>query len=506
LNEKYLLGVDIGTYQSKGVLVNLKGEIISSYIVSHDLLVPQKGLAEHDAEKVWWGDFNLITKKIFEKSKVDPKKIIAIGCSAIAPAVLPIDKQGNPLRKGILYGIDTRAKEEITELEGLLGKNNIYNKSGNRLSTQSVGPKILWIKKNERHIYNKASKFVTASSFIVGRLTGNYVVDHYTAAAGFTPFYNLSKKKWDKEMCEALIEIEQLPEVLWTTDIAGHVSKEASIYTGLSPGTPVITGTADAAAEAISIGIGKPGDTMLMYGSSFFFISITKKMEEDKRIESAPFLFPESYCLLGGMSTAGTLTRWIVDNTAKELTTKEKNQDDDSFQQLIQEAENIPAGSEGLIALPYFSGERTPINDPLAKGVFFGLSLIHTRAHLFCALLEGIGHGVKSNLDILEGKGYQFKNVTAIGGGTKNHLWTQAISDICNQTQNIPKTIIGASFGSAILAGLGTGEIYSLEDAKKWVETERKVEPNKDNHIVYQKNHEIFLSLYENTKELMHKL
>lgn len=502
----YLLGIDIGTYESKGVLVNLNGVIVSSHIVSHNLLVPQKGWAEHDAEEVWWGDFCTITRKILDKSHVNPEQIISIGCSAIAPDVLPVDKSGEPLRNGILYGIDTRATVEIEELEQKLGKNEIFDKSGNELSSQSVGPKILWLKKNEPEIYEKTYKFVTATSFIVGRLTGNYVIDHYTAAAGFVPFYNIEQKKWNNEICKPLVDPEQLPEIYWSTDIAGYVSKKAASQTGLRSGTPVITGTADAAAEAISVGVGKPGDTMLMYGSSFFLIGVTESPKKDQRLWSAPFLFPNTYCLLGGMSTTGTLTRWFRDNAAKELIRMEQKKGNNAYMQLTKEAENVSPGSEGLITLPYFSGERTPINDPMAKGVFFGLSLIHTRAHLFRSILEGVGHGIKSNLDVLNEVGYEFENLTAVGGGTKNQLWLQIVSDICFKTQDVPETTIGASYGNTILAGFGVGVITSLKQTGGWIKKINKITPDRDAYNKYQKDHNLFLALYESTKPLMHEI
>lgn len=504
--KKYLLGVDIGTYESKGVLVDLQGNIVRTHVIPHDLIVPQRGWAEHDANKVWWEDFCAITNHLVDKAKVKPEQIVSIGCSAIAPTVLPIDKEGTPLRNGILYGIDTRAEAEIKELEEQLGKDNIYETCGNELSSQSVGPKVLWLKKNERPIYDKANKFVTATTFIVGRLTNHYVVDHYTAAAGFTPFYNIEQKCWDVKNCASFIHEDQLPEITWSTDIAGYVSEEAAAQTGLHPGTPVITGTADAAAEAISVGVGKPGDTMLMYGSSFFFIGITEQLKKDERIWSAPYLFPNTYCLLGGMSTTGTLTRWLRDNTANELIHIEETEGKNAYSQLIEEAEKVPAGSEGLIVLPYFSGERTPINDPLAKGVFFGLSLIHTRAHLFRSILEGVGHGIKSNLDVLSEIGYEFKNLTAVGGGTKNVLWLQIVSDICHKTQSVPETTIGASYGNAILAGLGVGEITSLEQTSHWIKPGSKVIPNEETNETYERDHKRFLSLYKSTKSFMHEM
>src|SRR5699024_4395851 len=190
----------------------------------------------------------------------------------------------------------------------------------------------------------KTYKFLTATSFIINKLTNNYVIDHYTAAAGFIPFYDINQKKWDIEENEDLIKEDQLPKIQWTTETAGYVSKEAALQTGLEAGTPVITGTADAAAEAISAGVGDPGDTMFMYGSSFFLIGITERPIIDSRIWSAPFLFPDTYCLLGGMSKTGTLTRWFRDNLAKDLIENEVLAGINAYTNLIKESENVPAG------------------------------------------------------------------------------------------------------------------------------------------------------------------
>src|SRR5690625_2076117 len=199
MSKKYLLGIDIGTYESKGVLINFNGEIVSSHAVPHDLLTPKRGWAEHDANEVWWGDFCTISNSLLDKSNINSDEIAAIGSSAIAPDVLPVDKNGEPLRNGILYGIDTRADKEIEEMENQLGEAEVLKKSGNKLSSQSVGPKILWLKKNEPEVYKKTYKFLTATSFIINKLTNNYVIDHYTAAAGFIPFYDINQKKWDIE-------------------------------------------------------------------------------------------------------------------------------------------------------------------------------------------------------------------------------------------------------------------------------------------------------------------
>jgi len=260
--DKYLLGVDVGTYETKGVITNLKGEVLSTQVSPHEMLIPQQGWAEHDPEGVWWGDFVSVTKRLIESSGVNPKDILAVGCSAIGICVLPIDKDGLPLRKGgILYGVDTRATEEIAYLEKEIGTERIFDKAGMTLSSQAAAPKIMWLKNNEPEVYKKAHKFVTATTFIVGRLTGNYVVDHLTGSF-VTPLYDFQARKWTDELTSEIVELDRLPELRWASEIAGTVTAEAAQQTGLLEGTPVTVGTADAAAEAVSVGVTNPGQMM----------------------------------------------------------------------------------------------------------------------------------------------------------------------------------------------------------------------------------------------------
>lgn len=460
MGKGYLIGVDIGTYESKGVLTTLEGHIVNTQVRPHTLSIPKQGWAEHDAESVWWGEFCSITRELIKESGVAPKEILGVGCSSIGPDMLPVDESCNALRPGVLYGIDTRATEEIKELEDKYGKEVILNKCANALSSQAVGPKILWLKHNEPDIYNKAHKFVSGTTFIVAKLTGRYVIDHYTAST-FVPLYDFEKNKWDEEFCKGIVEPERLPEIAWTTDIAGTVTRKAALQTGLAEGTPVIIGTIDASAEAVSVGVVSPGQMMLMYGSTVFIIEVSDKPVTDSRLWAAPYLFPGTYAIKGGMSTTGAITRWFRDNFAKDLLEIEADTGENAYGILSNQARDVAPGSEGLVVLPYFSGERTPLNDPKAKGMIFGLTLAHSRAHLYRALLEGVGYGINQHIDILDAIGAKPEKIFAVGGGTKNKEWLQIVSDICNMEQQVPSVTFGASYGDAFLTGLGIGKFKS---------------------------------------------
>ncbi len=506
MTKEYLLGIDIGTYESKGVITTLEGEVVSTQVSPHQMLIPKQGWAEHDPEVVWWGDFVSITKRLIEDSGVDPKHILGVGCSAIAPDILPVDEKCNPLREGgILYGVDTRATEEMAELNAHLGADVIFKKTGNMLSSQSTGPKILWLKKNEPDIYKKAYKFVTASTFLVARLTGNFVIDHLTGSFCL-PLYDFEKRIWDDSLTKDIVELERLPELLWADEVAGTVTAEAAAQTGLAKGTPVVVGTADAASEAVSVGVTNPGQMMLMYGSTIFMIEVLDKPVTDERLWATPYLFEGTSALLAGMATSGALTRWFRDKISADLVAAEEAGGNNAYSELTQQALEIPPGSEGLIVLPYFSGERTPINDPKARGVFFGLTLAHTRAHLFKATLEGIGYGVRHHLDVMESIGAHPAEVIAVGGGTKSSLWLQVVSDISQIPQQVPAVTLGASYGDAFLAGMGAGVFSSSKDIKKWLKDIRTVEPNPATAQVYDKYQELYLELYQRNKDLMHKI
>ena len=492
----YFLGLDIGTFESKGIIVSEFGKVVAQAFKPHKMIVPEPGRAEQNADGDWWGDFVSISRELIRKSNLAPNEIKAVSTSAIGPCMLPVDKSGKPLMNGVLYGLDTRATLEIQQLNHEFGEEAIFNECGNTLTAQSVGPKILWLKNNRPEIFSKTHKFLTSTSYIVFKLTGQYVIDHCTGS-GFTPFYSVKSKNWSLEFIKDIISLDALPKLLWTNEVAGTVTREAAIQTGLEPGTPVTTGTLDAAAEALSTGVRETGDMMLMYGSTTFMIQLTKDMVVDRRLWYAPWLTNDLHSSMGGLATSGTLTHWFASELARELN------DEDVFSTLIKEAEKSKPGANGLILLPHFSGERTPIHDPLAKGSFFGLNLTHTRGDMFRALIEGIAFGTAHVFETFRELGLEPKRIMAVGGGTRNHLWLRATSDICAIDQIVPKKTVGASLGNAFLAANALG-IVELDEIEKWNPIERRVKHNKLK--VYQNHYRQFRNLYEQTKEISTEL
>ena len=346
---QYLLGIDIGSFSAKGVLLDETGRIVATAQRQHEMRVPGPGLAEHDAEVDWWDGFRLLCRRLITDANIDAATIAAVAASGIGPCVLPVDAAGRPLRPAILYGVDTRASREIAELDALLGRDLVLARTGNALTTQSVGPKIRWLRHHEPEVYARTRRIVGCPSFLVQRLTGRYVVDHYGASC-YTPCYDLATRDWAPDMLDGIGPVDWLPEIGWTTDIAGVVTTEAAAATGLATGTPVIVGTIDAAAEAISVGVGSPGDLMIMYGTTAFFIQVNDRLAVDRRCWAAPYLFRDCWATMGGIATGGALTEWFRSEIAG------LEDDATAYDRLMEEAAASPPGANGLIVLPYFSG------------------------------------------------------------------------------------------------------------------------------------------------------
>jgi xylulokinase len=505
MTSNYLLGIDIGTYESKGVLTNTEGRILADAVVSHDLAVPRPGWAEHDADDVWWHDLVHLAQELLSKAGVAPDKVAGVGCSAIGPCVLPVDADGHPLRPGILYGIDTRAMDEVGQLTRTLGANWIVEKTGSVLSSQAAGPKILWIQRHEPDVWARTRHVMTSTSYLVYRLTGQVSIDHYTAIA-YGPLYNLHQRDWAPRALKYICDEELLPKLDWTTAVAGEVTAKAAKETGLAVGTPVIVGTADAAAEATSAGVVEPGDTMLMYGTTLFLIEICEALPAGGKVWPAVFLEPDTYALTAGMATTGALTRWFRDQFARLELEMEEKDGTDAYAALAAQAADVPAGADGLLTLPYFSGERTPINDPLARGVVAGLTLAHSRAHVYRSLLEGVAYGVRHNLEALAEAGEPPHKLVAIGGGTKNRLWLQIVSDVTGHEQEV-RTTPGASYGSALLAGVGIGAFPSIATAvEHWLHEADLTRPNPDQQKIYDRYYSLYRQLYESSRDVVHAL
>ena len=496
---RYYMGVDVGSSSSKGVLVDQEGKIHAEISFPHDMENPKPGYYEHDAEEVWWGDFCGISRNLLIMGKVAPEEIKSIGVSALGADCVPVDENCVPLRRAILYGIDARAEEELREIEDSIGPEKIREMRSNPLCSEDVFAKSLWIKNKEPEIYKKTYKFCTASTYLTAKLTDVFVVDNYLAQLCYFPAYH-KDGTLAKEMVSRFIEPSMMADTASCTDVVGKVTKRAAEQTGLMEGTPVITGTDDAGAEAVSAGIVGQGDTMIMLGSSMYMISLSDRPIADSRLWNSAYLVPGVHSIQGATNNMGTVTKWMKEKLFPELEDKERNGGENAYAAMMKLGESVPAGADGLVALPYFSGERTPINDPCASGALFGLRLHHDKRHIYRAFLEGIAYSIAQNILVLEENQVEIRRLTATGGGTKNRLLLQILADVTGREIFVPKVTIGASYGDAVLAMIGCGEIPSFEQAGKLFRYASSYKPDKERHLFYREGLQRFTEFYKSTK------
>lgn len=493
-----LLGIDVGTYSSKGVLVEQNGTVLKSHVLEHTMDIPRPGWAEQDADKIWWADVVQICKVLLDGSPYRGSDVAGVALSAIGPCMLPLDKNGKPLRPGILYGVDTRASEEIDLLNEQIGADVIFDFSKMALTSQAIGPKILWMKWNEPELWSRVDHITTASSYLVYRMTGEKVMDRHTASH-YMPLIDMQTMDWSDKFAEQIVALDKLPRLAWSDELAGTVSRQGAAETGLVIGTPVGVGAVDALSEGISVGVVQAGDLMIMYGSTTFFILVEDQPVPDERVWTVAGAYQGQYNLAAGMATTGSLTRWFRDELARDLP------QETAYHELFSGAEKIAPGAGGLIMLPYFSGERTPINDPLARGVIAGLSLSHTREHIYRAVLESVAYGIRHNIEAFTEMGAPVKRIVVVGGGTKSNTWLQIVSDIAKVEQIIPELTVGASYGDAFLAGLVSGSLQR-DDLNKWVKHSQVIRPNVQFEQLYDRQYEKYKQLYFSTKSVVHGL
>ena len=499
------LGIDIGSYSSKGVLCNVEGEVIAEAHTPHEISFPKPGYAEHDAEKVWWHDFSLIARELVKKIPTGDQ-IISVGISGVGPCVLPVDELGRPLRQAILYGIDNRSASQIEYLENAFSKEALFKFSGTRLTSQSAGPKILWIKENEPDIYARAYKFVTSTTYIIHKLTGRFVMDKHTASY-FNPLFNITSMDWDDRYAAEIVDENKLPELGWSNEIAGVITAAAAKETDLSEGVPVTFGAVDGLAEATSVGVIHPGDLMIMYGSTAGFYLPLKKPQPTEEFWLLAGAVKDQVAFGGGLATSGAATTWFRNQFGHDLLMAETETGMNAYAALALEAASSPPGANGLLMLPYLSGERTPFFDPKARGIFAGLSLSHTRGDLYRALLEGTAFAIRMNIEAMRKAGADLDQVIAVGGGTLNDLWLQIVSDVTGISQIVPEQTIGACYGDAFLAGLAVGAVESIEILKQvWVKNNKVIKPDAAKKKLYDQHYQLFRDLFRQSIETVHKL
>ncbi|MFI8848830.1 FGGY-family carbohydrate kinase [Streptomyces sp. NPDC053499] len=481
-----VLGVDIGTSSSKGVLVALDGTVLRSAVREHVVDRPAPGQVEMDAA-VWWAEFVSLSRELATGADAD---VVAVGLSGMGPCVLLTDADDTPLRPAVLYGVDTRSVEQIARLNEELGAEEIRRRCGSELSSQAAGAKIAWIADEEPELFARARRLYMASSWLVRKLTGAYVLDHHSASQA-TPLYDTEARRWYTPWADRIAPGIELPPLRWSGEAAGTVTAEAARSTGLPHGIPVITGTVDAWAEALSVGAHRPGDLMLMYGTTMFLIHTVRGLLTHPALWSTIGALPDTRNLAGGMATSGAVTGWL-----RELF------GNPGYPELLRLAEASGPGANGLLMLPYFAGERTPVMDPRARGVIAGLTLSHTRGDLYRAALEATAYAVRHNIEVLEKAGGDIRRVVAVGGGTQGGLWTRIVSDVTGRPQELRATSIGACYGGALLAA----QLVTDASIDAWNPPRETVTPHPGATARYDELYGLYRDLYPASAEVAHAL
>jgi xylulokinase len=483
-----VLGLDVGTSSTKGVMVAVDdGTLLGTAVREHSPNRPGPGMVEMDAN-VWWDEVVSISHELLASFDGE---VVGLAVSGMGPCVLLTDEDGSPLRPAILYGVDTRSVRQIERLDSELGADEILLRCGSPLSSQAAGAKVVWVAEEEPELFRRARRLFMPSSWLVHQLTGAYVLDHQSASQ-CTPFYDTLERGWYRPWTDLLAPGLELPPLRWSDELAGTVSPAAAAATGLPPGIPVAVGTIDAWAEAISVDAHNVGDLMLMYGTTMFLVHTVSGQLRHRSLWSTVGALEGSRNLAGGMATSGAITGWL-----RELAGAVP------YPELIADAEASGVGANGLLMLPYFAGERTPIMDPLARGVVAGLTLSHGRGDLYRAALEATGFGVRHNIETLETAGGKIERVVAVGGGTQGRLWTQIVSDVTGYIQEVRAVSVGAAYGDALFAARLAGVQPDIDHWNPVVDT---ITPRAETRATYDERYRLYRDLYVDTSAIVHAL
>jgi xylulokinase len=490
-----LIGIDLGTSGVKILAIDNHGKILASVSEEYPLIQPRDGWTEQKAEE-WWQAVISGIQKILNTPEVNKNSIQALALSGQMHGSVFLDKNNQVIRNPILWN-DTRTLEQCQKITQIVGEKNLIAMVGNPALEGFTLPKLLWLRDNEPDNYSQLQTMMLPKDYIVYRLTGRLCTEVSDAAGSL--LLDVKQRKWSSELCHKLdIDSSILPEILESVDLAGTLTDLAANETGLSKSVKVIAGGADNACGAVGNGIVSEGIILASIGSSGVVLGSTDTMQYDPygRIHSFNHAVPQKWYLMGVTLSAGLSMRWLKNDLL--------NQDYDIIN---KKAARIPAGSEGVLFLPYLYGERTPHRDPKARGAFIGLSGIHNQAHLIRAIFEGVAFALKDSFELIKALGVQPREVRMTGGGAKSMLWRQILADIFNNEVCTMQADEGPAFGAAIIAGVGAGIYKSIEDAtNQMVALDESVHPDPFRAEKYQEIYPVFKSSYQSLKNDYHQL
>ena len=502
----YLIGTDIGTSGTKSILMDTNGKLIAQDLEEYDVLTPKPLWAEQWPD-VWVDATKESIKQTVAKSGVDPKDIKGIGISGLyGGSGVPVDENIEPVRPCLIW-MDRRAEKETAWVKEHIDGKRLTEITGNDVVDPYYGyTKILWIKNNEPENWKKTRMFLPPSNYAIYKLTGKVSIDH-TAAGNLGGLYDINTHTWSKEMLDAMGIPESMmptPIVDSTTEVGG-LTKDVAEELGLVEGTPIVSGGVDVGAANVGMGIFKPGKYVAAIGQSMNAALVSEKPIKGQGLIVWPYPYKsEELCYnFSGSATAGAITKWFRDNFAELEHERQKEGGENAYVALNKESDNIEPGSEGLVVLPYFMGERAPIWNSDAKGTIFGLSLAHTKAHIYHAFQEAVCYALRHSIDMT---GKDMGDYIIIAGGVTNSpAWVQMFADVTGYAVRTPIEDAEANLGDVMLSGLSTG-ILDVDQVQKWQVLGDPVKPNPERHEAYNKYYALYRDLYEDLSKDMSKL
>jgi xylulokinase len=454
----YLLGIDVGTSGSKAILIDSDGAVKASATTEYPLYTPRPLWAEQNPSD-WWAATVTSIRQVLEKGGVDAASVAGVGLTGQMHGLVLLDAAGEVLRPCIMWN-DQRTAAQCAAITEKVGLENVLRLTGNPILPGFTAPKIVWVRENEPQVYAKAAKVLLPKDYVRYRLTGGFFGE--VSDASGTSMFDVGQRRWSDEMLQALeVPREWLPEVTESPEASARISGEAAAASGLLEGTPVVGGGGDQAAQAVGTGIIAEGVVSATLGTSgvVFAASDSYRVEPEGRLHAFCHAVPGMWHLMGVMLSAAGSFRWYRDTLGREEIAQAQETGRDSYDVLTEAAAEVAPGCEGLIFLPYLTGERTPYPDPNARGVFFGLTLRHGKPHMTRAVLEGVAYGLLDSLELMRALGLSIEQVRASGGGARSALWRQILADVFDTEIVTVNVTEGAAYGAALLAGVGA-EVY----------------------------------------------
>lgn len=485
------IGIDVGTTAIKALLVGDDGSVLADADAFLSINTPRPGWSEQRPEDWWDGTIKALTDVMNQASRLPYSvEVASIGLSGQMHSSVFLDASNNVIRPALLWN-DVRTTSQCQSIYESVGMDGLHSTVANLALEGFTAPKLLWLRENEPNNFARLAKLLLPKDYIRFRLTGQFAIEPSDAAG--TLLFDVRQRKWSSEILSKL-DIPQsiLPRVVESTEVSGHVTAEAATLTGLPTGVPVVGGGADNAAGAVSSGVVNAGQVQSSIGTSGSMLTpITRpQVDEGMRLHTFCHCAPDLWYLMGTVLSAGSALRWLRDVLVTDA-------NESSYDSLTYGAENVSAGSDGLIFLPYLSGERTPHNDANARGVFFGLHMGHTRNHMVRSVMEGVCFALRDSLELMRSMAVSFNEVRAIGGGARSKLWCQIQADVFGVPVATMQGSGGPAFGAAMMGAVGTGAFDSISQAaESWVRIENITEPTQSNTSAYDDMYAQYQKLY----------